>query len=82
MTHTNDDGCERSKITLAKLPWDPNHSEMEDLPPDHLASKVISTWKKGTLTRHFGQETFANAISQRGINETVVRRCSTLQRGE
>ena len=73
MTFTDDDGVEHSKITLAKLPWDPNHSEMEELPRANPTSKVISTWKKGTLTRHFGQESFAHAILQCGINETVVK---------
>jgi hypothetical protein len=65
MTFTDDDGIEHSK--------DPNHSEMEDLPRANPTSKVISTWKKGTLTRHFGQESFAHAILQCGINETVVK---------
>jgi hypothetical protein len=73
MTFTDDDGIEHSTITLAKLRWDPNHSEMEELPRANPTSKVISTWKKGTLTRHFGQESFANAILQCGINETVVK---------
>jgi hypothetical protein len=46
---------------------------MGDLPPATPNSKVISTWEKGAVTRHFGQESFAHVILQCGIDETVVQ---------
>jgi len=42
--------------------------EQETAPP----RKIIDNWKKGTLTRYFGQETFAHTILQCGISPKTI----------
>ena len=39
---------------------------------DYPTRKIIDNWKKGTLTRYFGQEALAHTILQCGISPEVI----------